>query len=617
MGKSLIFFTLAMVVPLIAYSLTPIERYDAADNSINGGDGYKYSNNETATLAWGESYIMMSYVSAYRAGNDNFYLDKLADHADNVLLNRDDARGVLDYRGISGACWQNKHYQPNEEPYCYAVHSGMISYPIAHFVKIVRDDPALQTQTTYDGSTYLAKADSYSAAIYETIAYHEDQWVNYGQAGYYTFRTDAAFLPYPGVDLPLNQGNALGRAILILGQAENDPLLLQRAEKMALWFEDQLFLAPWSEAYLWNYWGGPYSSPGEDISHAAINVDFAALCANAGIVFTDTDIQYFANTFTRKVYYSNEKLYDHVGGSGSDSTYAVQSGRWLRVSPFDATVYCAVRNLYDGMSTDTGSGSIVLGFANVASYDVPEQTEWYFTIDGWDDQGDYRVPTNDNAGIYFIPNKSGTMKLQFTYESDSLVRIRHVLEDSDEVIARFTAPDTGPQPLYFGYTPSATADPSGLGYGALFIISGATRVYEGAAVPVEPVFAGQPLTAATVGVPYIYEPNATGTLPIHFTGTLDGEDLQVDPLTGKIEYTFTQHGNYTIRIDAVNTAGATFQDFDVEVIEAAVDDDDDNDADDDDDINGDDDDDDVSDDDDDSAELSGDDDDEGESGCCG
>ncbi len=204
---------------------TPIDRYDTAYSSVNGGDGYKTYHNETATLAWGEGYIMMSFVAAYEGTGDLAYLDLLADHADHVLANRDDNRGVVDYRAISGACWRNLHYQPNDEPYCYAVHSGMITYPMAAFARIVRDDPTLWTQTTYDGSTYLAKAEKFVTACYETIAFHEDQWADDGDAGYYQFRYDATFLPYPGRDLPLNQGNALGRTIASLAVSENDAIL--------------------------------------------------------------------------------------------------------------------------------------------------------------------------------------------------------------------------------------------------------------------------------------------------------------------------------------------------------------------------------------------------------
>jgi len=559
------------------------ERYDAADQSVNGGDGYKYYTNETATLAWGESYIMMSYISAYLGTHDTCYLDKLCDHADCVLANRDDARGVTDYRGVSGACWRDLHYQPNDEPYCYVVHSGMITYPMAAFVRIVREDESLWDQTTYDDSTYLEKADDYTTAIYETLAYHEDQWRNNDDAGYYIFRPDATFLQYHGRDLPLNQGNALGRTILALGISEDDQSLLARVERMARWLEDQLFFDPTDEVYLWNYWGGTYSPPGEDISHAAINADFARLCGEAGVVFDDYDLDFFANTFSRRIYESSERIYDRIGGTGSYNTtsYTLQIARWLGLSPYDATVYTVVRNYYDALDTSTGSGSVVLGFANVLRYDLPEVTEWYFTIDGWTDEGEYRIPTSDAAGIYFIPEDPlAPAKLALTYESDSTVEIEQVRDGDGEVVARFGPSEKSdedekePRTLFFAYHPElfGTND----GYQALFLIHGADKVYEGSAEPQEPLITSEPPRTAVQFEPYVYQVEAEGTLPIHFSATIDSEPAQMDRLTGLLTHTFDATGEFTVSITAVNTA-----DFDNQTFTVAVEPPSDDDADDD------------------------------------
>ncbi len=79
------------------------EDFDKADTALNNGNGYK--NGLGGLLAWGESYIMLSYVEMYRATKDTCYLDKLIDHADCVLANRDDNRKFRDYSGRSRAAW--------------------------------------------------------------------------------------------------------------------------------------------------------------------------------------------------------------------------------------------------------------------------------------------------------------------------------------------------------------------------------------------------------------------------------------------------------------------------------------------------------------------------------
>jgi len=574
MKKSARFLLVAIIAAVVSVNAETLrERYDAADYSINEGNGYKEYNNETATLAWGESYIMMSYIAAYEGTLDTAYLDKLCDHADHVLANRDDNRGVADYRGISGACWRNLHYQPNDEPYCYAVHSGMITYPMAAFVRIIRENPALHELTTYDGMTYLEKADLYSEAAYETIDFHEDQWVDDGNAGYYIFRPDATFLGDPGRDLPLNQGNALGRTIIALGLAEDDDDLLNRARRMARWFDDQLLLAPFDQAYLWNYWGGFYLAPGEDISHAAINVDFARLCGEVELVFNTQDLDRFANTFSRRIYFSNEKIYDHIGGSGSfgNPSYTKQIGRWLGYTPYDSTVYCVTRNFYDALDPTSANGSVVLGFGNVLRYDLPEQSEWYFTMDGWSDEGDYRVPTSENAGIYFIPSsRDDAMKIAMTYEADSRVNVRQEQDGEGEIVARFTETVEEPRTLFFAYHPEWLGDNEG--YGALFIVSGIDKLYEGDAVPVAPEITSVPLTMATVGNVYTYQIEADGTSPIHYSATIDDQEATIEKLSGLLHHTFELPGEYTVVVQARNTGGEDEQEFNVTVAPSTDDD---------------------------------------------
>ena len=613
-GFSAIIIIIALAAAVFpAFADTPRERYDQADQSINGGDGYKTYTNETATLAWGESYIMMSYIAAYKGTGDLAYLDKLADHADHVLAGRDDARGVTDYRAVQGACWRNLHYQPNDEPYCYVVHSGMITSPMADFVKVVRDDPAIWNLQTYDGATYLEKAESYVAAIYETLAYHEDQWQDSGDAGYYTFCADATFLQYAGEDLPLNQGNALGRTIVTLAGTEQDSSLEQRAERMARWFADQLDYASFYDAYRWNYWGGRYDSPGEDISHAAINADFAARAGQAGLVFDQTDLARFAHTFSRQIYWSSRRRYDHVGGTGSVNSpgYTEQTGRWLALSQYDPTVYCAVRNQFDAMDTATGSGSVVLGFGNVLRFDLPEITDWYFTMDGWNDRGDHRVPVSDQAGIYFEPGKGVFSKVALTYQAYQLVTLRQQSDSESRITARLGKTDGAPRTLYFGarHDTLDTVD----GYGVLIRVKDALRVYEGQAVPEPAAITSEPKVDAVQFELYRYNANASGTHPIHFTAKLDGQPAGIDKLTGRFTHSFTEPGDVELVVTARNTGGTDLQAFTINVAPAPADDDDDDDDDNDD--NDDDTDDDTGDDD--AASSDGDDDDDQSEACCG
>lgn len=86
--------------PSVVFDRVLFDRMDQAitkdrQAKLDGGGG----------LAWGESYTMLAYVEMYRATHDRGYLDKLVDHADYVLQQRNDNRGFRDYSGRIRPAW--------------------------------------------------------------------------------------------------------------------------------------------------------------------------------------------------------------------------------------------------------------------------------------------------------------------------------------------------------------------------------------------------------------------------------------------------------------------------------------------------------------------------------
>jgi hypothetical protein len=69
-----------------------LRRHAALDASIHGGRGYSESI-DSATLAWAESYILASYLSAYRASGDTRYLDKVVEHGERIVAGASDPDG--------------------------------------------------------------------------------------------------------------------------------------------------------------------------------------------------------------------------------------------------------------------------------------------------------------------------------------------------------------------------------------------------------------------------------------------------------------------------------------------------------------------------------------------
>lgn len=63
-------------------------------------------NEARGNLAWGQSYILRSYIEMYRAFGDTAYLDLLCRNVDAILGTRDSVRGVKDWRGESLPAWR-------------------------------------------------------------------------------------------------------------------------------------------------------------------------------------------------------------------------------------------------------------------------------------------------------------------------------------------------------------------------------------------------------------------------------------------------------------------------------------------------------------------------------
>ncbi|NEE02299.1 hypothetical protein [Phytoactinopolyspora halotolerans] len=63
-------------------------------------------NENRGSLAWGQSYILRSYITMYEAFGDTRYLDLLCRNIDAILSIRDSERGVTDWRGESLPVWR-------------------------------------------------------------------------------------------------------------------------------------------------------------------------------------------------------------------------------------------------------------------------------------------------------------------------------------------------------------------------------------------------------------------------------------------------------------------------------------------------------------------------------
>ena len=561
-------------------SLAATARWDYEDayDNVNGGDWYRDYDNESANLAWGESYVMISLASMFRATGDPEYLDRLAWHVDGVLAQRDDARGVTDYRGVSGACWRNTSYQSGGQAYCYAVHSGMITQPMVEFARLVRDS-GLGDEVTYDGLTLAEKADAYTTAAEETVAFHDREW---NTRGYYVFPSDATFLSSPGHEVPLNQENALGATLIILADLTGDSTYADKAADLAQNFADQISLGTDGSA-LWNYSGGTYSAYGEDISHAAINVDFAIEAEASGIVFDQSDLDAFAATFVNRVYVDDATFSDHVGGGATNgSSYLAQTGRWLRLTPTRTTVYTAVRQLYDANwpAASIGSASLLVAQAYLAEFEPPLCPHTFYTSSGrvvdWSapDASNFREATAYGANILTLPpDFDSACMIPLTAKIPRDVTVQQWDGAAYHDVAYWQSTSRASADRWVPYEPQwpyvYSAGSVLFQFKDTFVSGDGIQVQQ-ADTYTSPTLLSTPTLIATVGQDWTYSPTADGDSPFWWSLTDFPLGVRTNAATGAILWTPTAAGAYAFTLEVDNDSGSDQQSF---VVTVSADDD--------------------------------------------
>ena len=546
-------------LPLILGAEAVSPRLEYEQGYANGGTWYRGYDNDSATLAWGESYVLMSLAAMFRATGDPVYLERLDLHLQDIYAARDDVRGVTDYRGASGACWRNTHYQPGGEGYCYVVHTGMLIYPMAEFARGVQD-AGLADWTAADGQTFGDKAAFWTTAAQESVAAHDDQW---REDGTYVFRADAP-LTYAGVDVPFNQSNTMGRALLSLYDVTGDAQYLDKATGLATRFRADITFS--GGQALWNYWGGAYASPGEDISHAAINADFIAMAAERGVVFSDEDAEAVAETFVSRVLLDDATSYDFVGGGTTNtSSYRAQLGRWAALTPWRPAVYTGIYDLfrddYPGASAGT---TTLLAWALLSEHELPRCVHFFYYVD-WDDQGDWYEATAYSANLLTkLPDAACMIPLSVERPTTT-----HVQQWDGSAYHRLAtwkpqAPESIRHIAYDTRWPYEYWDE-----GVLFQFADDPVTTYGIRVRVPEVWTSPTITSspgeAELGVAWTYAATAEGDDPVWWSLVESPRNARVDFATGEVTWTPQAAGDHAFVLRAANDVGHDEQTFRVVV----------------------------------------------------
>lgn len=304
-----------------------------AYESVSGSSLYTSTN--AAILGWNESYMLRSYVILYELTNDTDWLDKLTTHADFIIANATDvgSDGYLD--------WATTNYGTGGN-YPYLVLDGLISLPMAQFIRLVNQNP-----TTL--SAYATKATAYRTFIENEIvpkwtdsgSYVGNCWVQLSSStGYFKEPTTINSLPN-GVfnPLPYNMMGPFAQMLWAMYDVNGNTAYRDRANQIVQYFKNGLTAN--GTGYKW--WYCNISSPHlEDTSHGNLTVDMAIDSYNRGGTITGTHIAGLSNTLTTYMWNQSltaPKVKDYVDGSGttySDTRYLTG---WTRMTQFNAKAW--------------------------------------------------------------------------------------------------------------------------------------------------------------------------------------------------------------------------------------------------------------------------------------
>lgn len=289
-----------------------------------------------SSLAWGTSYVMLTLNLLYEVTGDTAYLEKQLDLAEQAFRKRD-----IDLAAATGnqerytdhqrnrvlKAWGTGTYSDGKYT-CWAVHAGMVCFPVAEMVRLVR---AGGEKT----AAYSQRAEALVPLIEQALTEFDSEWCDGPEPGqgYYVFPN--------GSILPLNQQNAPGRALFVLSELTGKQHYRDKADKLAAFMKSKLTHVTDGDYYLWAYYAKPPTAPpgrGEDVSHAAINAHFMYLAWSYGSTFDDTDMARLARTFTDALYLGEGQFSGTVGGTAANDKYTPQLPRWCALARFDPRV---------------------------------------------------------------------------------------------------------------------------------------------------------------------------------------------------------------------------------------------------------------------------------------
>lgn len=249
----------------------------------------------------------------------------------------------------------------------YIVHEASMYTPMMKFVKEAYENEGLAEELYEPGVTYMDKANQFLPFAIEFVDKWEPYWrdIPGTTEGVYLWTDDEASA-FPGNTLPHNQYIKMVPVLLPLHEVTGEADYREKAEKMLRFFKNQLRLhetAAGEPYYAWNYYDPAFSDEisqtikAEDVSHGNLDVEAALAGYDRGLVFDETDMIRFANTYHQLVWNGDlldPQVYRFLEPNPSSSYYYLNwpynhdSLRdWVRLSPWNHDIYLSFAALFE------------------------------------------------------------------------------------------------------------------------------------------------------------------------------------------------------------------------------------------------------------------------------
>lgn len=297
--------------------------------------GAYYNSTNAGVLGWSESYMLRSYVTLYEVTKDIAWLTKLTTHADVIISQAadSDGDGYLD--------WKSTGYGDGGN-YPYLVFDGLISLPIAQFIRLINRNPSLQAQ-------FSAKATAYQTFIEAEIvpkwvsssSYVGNCWVQLSSStGYFKEPTTINSLPSAVFNpLPYNMMAPYAEMLWTMYDVNGDISYRDKANHIVQYYKNGLTV----NGTGYNWWYCNIANPHiEDTSHGNLDAEMAIESFNRGGTIIGTTIQGLSNTLTNNMWNqstSAPKVKDNVDGSGTTYANTLLLTGWVRMTQFNAVAW--------------------------------------------------------------------------------------------------------------------------------------------------------------------------------------------------------------------------------------------------------------------------------------